>query len=873
MPARSLVIVVLAACVPAPSAPRDATPVQEPLEATLARLDPSPAPRATLERSRVLRALGRHTDALVQLETALEDARRRLDWRGLSDLWREQGDVQIELARPQDALDSYAKRLTNARSLNATSDRALAQVDLAYAFALLSQWRPAQHALEDAEVLARSTLEADAESLEKMAYVREKLLARELAITLFDKARALHMRDGNATGAARAAASKAYLEALEHDSAAPLASPTLDALVAQTRDPEARLRLLRYRGEAAYLFERDYPRCLAIAEQGQPLAAQRGIRSLTKAMNMLASVCAARLDNIPQAVAAAERAVASSEDEWASTSVPSARQALGFEALLLYRHILALDIKLPGPDRVAAAFAAMEKARARAHIDAAVRGGTGLRATAVEVPALLATNKRELEAHVAELDKQILAGHDDPRQLERRRDALWALDDIKAAIAYQNPLITRMRTPRPATLARTRDLLDDNTVLLAFLMTGEQTVAIAITHRDARLFVVDGGPSALTAQVAQLRDQALVQPRAAMENVRAGGNALYHKLLSPIADLLATHPRLIVLPHGALSLLPFEALVDDQGRFVVETHQVTYSQSATLALEDARAKPAPAGRRAFVGLGDPVYDWSAFKAGRPEGPPAEPRGDARGLRRYLDVQPATRVQPASSAAPTNTARTTNPANTARTNPANTARTTSAATGATRAGLDRLPGTARELTAIAALFGADAKTYLRDQASEENVKAGILSRARLIHIASHGLFETDYQALALTLRPDAPDDGLLLQSEIAELKLDADLVVLSACETGRAHEVLAEPVSGLALALRTAGARRMIASLWSVDDDATVELMTSFYAQLTTSGASTTATFAEALTAAKRKLAASTQWRHPFYWAPFVLVGN
>jgi CHAT domain-containing protein len=82
-------------------------------------------------------------------------------------------------------------------------------------------------------------------------------------------------------------------------------------------------------------------------------------------------------------------------------------------------------------------------------------------------------------------------------------------------------------------------------------------------------------------------------------------------------------------------------------------------------------------------------------------------------------------------------------------------------------------------------------------------------------------------------------------------------------------VLAEPVSGLALALRAAGTRRMIASLWSVDDDATVELMKAFYTSLVRDQTP----FGEALTLAKRKLAGTEQWRHPFFWAPFVLVGG
>jgi CHAT domain-containing protein len=82
-------------------------------------------------------------------------------------------------------------------------------------------------------------------------------------------------------------------------------------------------------------------------------------------------------------------------------------------------------------------------------------------------------------------------------------------------------------------------------------------------------------------------------------------------------------------------------------------------------------------------------------------------------------------------------------------------------------------------------------------------------------------------------------------------------------------VLAEPVSGLALALRAAGARRLIASLWSVDDDATAQLMRRFYEAVVQDGAP----FGHALAVAKRKLIASRRWQHPFYWAPFVLIGN
>lgn len=822
-----LLLAVVAGCGPAAPGTRDVAYRVDTLEAQLAQLPGDSSPASTIMRSRLLRALGRQAEAITQLDTSLDEARRALDWRGMSNLWRELGDVQIEIGRPQEALDTYAKRLTNAKSLDVTRDRAFAQVDIAYAFVHLAQWTPAQHALEDAEVLARRDLEADGETLEKMAYVREKLLARDVSIELFERARAVHAQRGDATGEARAAIARGYLLALEQESSAPL-DGSLDALAARARDPEARARLLRYRGEVAYLFDHQYPRCFELAEEGRPIAERRGIRGLAKTMNILASVCAARLGDVKKSISTAEIAVAYSEDEWQSTSVPSARQAAGFEALLLYRHILSLDVKLPAPERVAASFAAMEKARGRAHVDAAVRAGANLGSSSVEIPPLLAQDKREIEAHVAELNKQIYASREDAAQVERRRDALWALDDVKAAIAYRNPLITRMRAPRPATLARARELLDDKTMLVAFLMTNEQAIAIAVTKTGERLFVIEGGPSALALEIARFRDEALLDPEVPLDLVRTDGNALFKKLLGPVKDLVSAHERIIFLPHGALSTLPFEALVDGNGEFLVEKHVVTYSQSATLALEDARAKPRAASRRDLVALGDPVYDWASFKSGKAEGVPPE----GRGMKRYLDAKPASKR-------------------------------------GTRQGLARLPGTAREVKSIASMFGSDGKMYVRDQASEENVKAGILGNSRIIHIASHGLFDTDYQALVLTVRPDAKEDGFLLQSEIAELKLDADIAVLSACETGRAHEVLAEPVSGLALALRTAGVRRMVVSLWEVDDFATMELMKSFYTPVVKSGAS----YGSALTAAKRKLIATKKWAHPFYWAPFVIVGN
>ena len=235
-------------------------------------------------------------------------------------------------------------------------------------------------------------------------------------------------------------------------------------------------------------------------------------------------------------------------------------------------------------------------------------------------------------------------------------------------------------------------------------------------------------------------------------------------------------------------------------------------------------------RRTFVGLGDPVYDWKAFKNGTSEG--AE-LADSRGLALWRSA----------------------------------VRSDSETREGRALGLDRLPGTARELEEIAQLFGQKAQIYLRADANEKRIKQGALSGYRMIHIASHGLMAPHYQALALTMNPTSSEDGFLMSSEIAALELEADLVVLSACRTGNTRSRAAEPVAGMALSLRSAGVRNVVLSLWDVDDEATAALMVKFYRPLAKSGKG----YVQSLARAKRAML-EDDYEHPYYWAPFVLHG-
>ncbi len=173
--------------------------------------------------------------------------------------------------------------------------------------------------------------------------------------------------------------------------------------------------------------------------------------------------------------------------------------------------------------------------------------------------------------------------------------------------------------------------------------------------------------------------------------------------------------------------------------------------------------------------------------------------------------------------------------------------------------------------ISRLFSrARTRVITGSEATEEAVKGTSLSAYRIIHFATHGLLDeyvSSRSALVLTLDDDPAEDGFFQAREIYDLKLDADLVVLSACQTARGVIEKGEGLSGLARAFFCAGARSVLASLWDVNDRSTGPFMKEFYGYLV-KGVSKE----EALRQAKLKMLGS-RYSHPYYWAPFILMGE
>ncbi len=212
---------------------------------------------------------------------------------------------------------------------------------------------------------------------------------------------------------------------------------------------------------------------------------------------------------------------------------------------------------------------------------------------------------------------------------------------------------------------------------------------------------------------------------------------------------------------------------------------------------------------------------------------------------------------------------------------------SSAAGTTRAPVTRggslapLPGTERETASVVAAFGKDRVTVLCGDAATEAAVRRAITDKEIVHLATHGIVSQRQSDLlaALAFTPvaspqrDLRDDGFLQLFEIYDLSLSAQLVVLSACESSTGSYVLGEGVTALSRGFLSAGARRVVATQWKVDDDATASLVGDFLARVATAErAQERVDYARALRDAKRVVRANAAWSQPFYWAAFVDSG-
>ncbi len=186
-------------------------------------------------------------------------------------------------------------------------------------------------------------------------------------------------------------------------------------------------------------------------------------------------------------------------------------------------------------------------------------------------------------------------------------------------------------------------------------------------------------------------------------------------------------------------------------------------------------------------------------------------------------------------------------------------------------LNDLLGTEKEVDAIAKLFPNQSKVFTYANASEQTLKSKEIQNYNYLHLATHGIVDSsDPSQSEIFLNGSGSEDGNLFCREIYNMNMSADLVVLSACETGLGKFSKGEGVIGLSRALTYAGAKNIVVSFWKVSDESTAELMISFYKHLIESNDQN---FSNALRQAKMDVIRTGKYSSPYYWAPFVLIGK
>jgi len=532
----------------------------------------------------------------------------------------------------------------------------------------------------------------------------------------------------------------------------------------------------------------------------------------------------------------------------------------------------------------AEAFKITEQARARSLLDLLSESGSSV---SEGVPAELLKRKQEnldRQQEIAELLTGINISTDEPKkkpgELEAELDQLQtAFNEIENQIRVASPRYAALTSGQSLSLADVQQkVLDDQTVLLEYSLGPEASYLWAADSRSLTLHKLAPRP-ALDKLVVDLRAQlipAKLQRRivgidVAADTTRglgvvgasedaapfiAASSALYKAAVEPAAALIGDK-RLLVVADGGLNYIPFESLVKAVGgdyssaQYLVKTNEVVYAPSSSV-IGAIRQQGQKATGRAMLVIADPVFNSNDARAKgvAPSTTSAETRG--LGIESALtDVTGQGAVATAES------------------------------TKMQGLPLARLLGTRTEADQIARLgkaSGAPTDVWLDLDASEANLGVRDVTKYRVLHIATHGLLNAErpqFTGIVLSLVGNKGDDGFLRTDEVFNLKLGSPLVMLSACETGLGKEKRGEGVMGLTRAFLYAGAPTVGVSLWSVADKSTADLMTDFYKRLLSSpgAASIGSSPSAAMRDAQIAMIAGKKYSAPFYWAPFVLVGD
>jgi CHAT domain-containing protein len=530
-----------------------------------------------------------------------------------------------------------------------------------------------------------------------------------------------------------------------------------------------------------------------------------------------------------------------------------------------------------------------ERARARVLLDTLASAHVDLR-EGID-PGLLA-QERSLQQELTRASSQLsrvlatTAGGDAAKIAAQRVDQFTTeLQQLRASIRRRNPRYASATLPQPLTIGEIQArVVDADTVLLEYMLGEERSWLWAVTTDGIVSVALPPRPAIESAVRLLYTDMSARQPvrgesdagytqrvRRADARLASTRGVVSQMLLGGIAERLDgqwRRKRLAIVATGALEYVPFAALFTPelparaaggsrrsaqgaQRVSLAARHEIVVIPSASvldaLRRDTAGRRPAP---MAAAVLADPVFEQ------------ADPR-----LRRSLRA--------VGTGAPRHVLASKQMRGGAGPEPLLGANALDVTPALTRGTLARLPFSREEAAAIAALVPGGQVTLATDfKASRRTVLDGSLRGHRVVHFATHGVFDASSPALSglvLSLVDERGNaqDGFVRLNDIYNMRLDADLVILSACRTALGEEIKGEGLVGLTRAFMYAGAPRVVASLWQVSDAATAELMERFYRALFVDRLRPAA----ALRSAQLDLSRDARWSAPYYWAGFVLQGE
>lgn len=471
----------------------------------------------------------------------------------------------------------------------------------------------------------------------------------------------------------------------------------------------------------------------------------------------------------------------------------------------------------------------------------------------------------ELIKRVEEINKQLnekaqaLTKSDKSEQINALKKEISLLENelerAQAAIRKASPQYAAITQTQTLILSEIQNLLDSDTILLEYSLGEDKSYLWAVTKNSLTTYELPNEKeinekalevyNLLTTNNTKIKNETLVQRKerlaAAELKLPTTAQSLSNILLKPISSELG-NKRLVIVADGALQYIPFAMLSDPNNRdyqpLVINHEIVSLPSASALAIQRNELSNLQPAAKTLAVIADPVFDKtdSRFKStAKVLDDKEKPKlnSDERGLEYIADNSKGKLI------------------------------------------IRRLPFTQQEATNLLALAPKGSSFKLTGfQANRETVMSGELAKYRYIHFATHGLLDTERPGLSSLIlsmidEKGKAENGFLRANDIYNLKLPAELVVLSACQTGLGKEIKGEGLVGLTRGFMYAGAKRVVVSLWSVNDKATAGLMGKFYRGIFKENKLP----AEALRAAQIEMWKAKAWKSPYYWSSFIIQGD